>query len=334
MLQILIVCFELQSYTIISNNSRCETKKNVMKHKNIIYIIVATLALMATGCKKDGIYRPSEKISGFLEYYERTHQRYDSEHKQWIVIQKDSVKRHQTEKWVWKGKLLDRIDFYSDNSVSNSFAFIYDGRRLASAYISATKSRIEYEYDGKRLKTMTVKDKNGKTTATCSFDYDDKKLSSITVDGTFTGQKSDVDVEALALMPILGDRQVAYDLSECHKKNAGKKSETVYTIAWKGDNIKSITNSSDGSVISYRYDDKTNPLQGLLPTFLGVGRGETYAFGNKNNVISVESGGTKLSYSYTYSVGLPVSRSRNEIDHYTQGYRYVKTYITYYEYVE
>lgn len=305
-----------------------------MKRFFTTVVLIAVLCVMS-GCKKDGVYRPSQKLSGISEYFERTHQRYDNELKVWKVIHKDSTKRHQTEKWIWNDNRLDRIDFYSGNNVSNSLAFTYDGKRLVRAYISETKSGVEYHYNGKKLETMTVKNKNGETVATYEFKYDGKKISQITIDGNAVQTKSDIDIDALALLPVLGDAQSVHDLAECHKKDQAKKGETVYRIVWKGDNIKSISNASDGNTVTYRYDDKYNPLQGLMPTLIGVGENvDSYAFANKNNVISVDYGNSKLSYSYTYSEKLPVSRSRNEIDHYTQGYRYVDVYITYFEYIE
>ena len=79
-----------------------------MKRFFTTVVLIAVLCVMS-GCKKDGVYRPSQKLSGISEYFERTHQRYDNELKVWKVIHKDSTKRHQTEKWIWNGNRLDRI---------------------------------------------------------------------------------------------------------------------------------------------------------------------------------------------------------------------------------
>ncbi len=92
------------------------------------------------------------------------------------------------------------------------------------------------------------------------------------------------------------------------------------------------------ATITLEYDGRNSDIKQLIRllfTFNGEGGyANQYAFANKNNVVSANYGGEKWDYSYTYSDDIPVSRSRSVVDHYTQGYRYVETTITYYEYVK
>lgn len=308
-----------------------------MKRIIVCAAVTAAVLLMAA-CKKDGVYRPSDKLTGVLEYYERVHQRYDSETKMWNTIHKDSTARHTTEKWLWNGKQLARIDFYTGNTVSSSVAMVYDGKRLVRANVSATNSYIEYEYNGRHLSTMTLRNKKGEAEAVYTFEYDGNKVVRIAETLNAKGAKAmPDDIMDVALLPLVGDRQTARDIAKASCKKAGAKaSEQVYDIVWKGDNIKAVKDHESGNTLAtYKHDAKTNPLRGLLLTFNGEGGdANQYAFGNKNNIVSVDYGNEKLEYSYTYSGDLPVSRSRSVVDHYTQGYRYVETTINYFDYEE
>lgn len=311
-----------------------------MKSKKILITLLLVASLLPIGCKKDGIYRPSEKISGFSYYYERDHQRYNTEEKKWVTIQKDSVRRYTTEKWVWNDNQLNRIDLYDlgSNTPYCKLSFVYDGKRLTRLNISNTKHYVTYEYDGRQIARMTVHSQNGDTWADYSFGYDGKKISTVTVSGNYLTPKSDNNVDALALLPVLGDAMSAHNVASlCQKTKGSKSGETVLDITWKGNNIKSIKNHDSGlTEVTYTHDNKTNPLRGLLTSALpGINEmSHTCALGNENNIKSADYGTEKQSYSYTYSDDLPTSRSRSVVDHYTQGYRYVTTHITYYEYID
>lgn len=299
-------------------------------------IIIATLAaatMLIAGCKKDGIYRPSDKLARISEYYEKAHQRYDPETKLWRTIHKDSTARLDKEKWAWDGKQLHHIDIYSQGTKTGTVAFVYDGNRLARANFSATGLYAEYTYDGRKLSSVVVKNKKGETEMSETFEYDGKKISTIHV--TLPNTQL-VVYGAQALMPVLGDAQVTSDIAAAsHKAAASKALELVLDIAWKGDNIRSVTDRTTGGTTTYSYDDKTNPLRGLLTTLEGVGgQSNEYAFANRNNIIAANYGDQKMSYTFTYSTDLPTSRSRSVVNHYTQGYRYVETTIQYFEYVE
>ena len=298
---------------------------------------LAAAMLLTTACKKDGIYRPADKLSGISEYYEKLYQHYNSEKKQWETIRKDSTARQYTEKWLWNDKELQLIDVYQNGKKVSTVTFIYDGKRLARTNISYQNTYIEYEYDGSHLKTMTHKNKKGETMWTETFEYDGKRISSMTTSTTGTTTKAGHDFgHTLALQAVLGDATIARNIAENRRKNDGSKTtETIWDFEWKNDNIRSVTDRATGSKTTYRYDTKTNPLRSLLATMTGIGgNSNDYAFANRNNITVAESDGTKLSYSYTYSDDLPASRSQSIVDHYTQGYRYVETTIQYFEYVE
>lgn len=310
-----------------------------MKRFFALALAIAALCL-TTACKKDGVYKPSYKITAIYEYSAVEQQRYNNELKIWETYHKDSVKDHVVERWVWNGKKLDRIDLYRDNNnpsrVSNSLAFVYDGNRLSRINISSDKSHLEFEYDGRRLKEMRQYDNKGTLNLTYSFEYDGKKISTMALDGEFIPlKKGDLLAEFVAerLLPCEG-------VAEALNRKSGAKTQMTASFKWKGDNVSSITYSSGGKH-TFRYDTKTNPFQGLLAMIEmgGEAAGATYYFCNENNAVSityVDSDGDedKTSYSYTYSEDIPVSRSNVVISHYQQGYRSVTSQVTTFEYEE
>ena len=300
----------------------------------------AVILSLTVGCQKDGVYKPSYRISALYEYSAIEQQRYNNELKIWETYRKDSVKQHIVERWVWNGKKLERIDLYRDNSnpsrPSNSLGLVYDGNRLSRINLSSDKSYMECEYDGRRLKEMRHYDNKGKLDLTYTFEYDGKKVSKMTVDGEFIPLKNGDGLVEF----VTGRLLPCEDITEALARKSDAKTQMTATFKWKGDNVSSITYSSGGKH-SFRYDSKVNPLQGLLAMIAmdGEAAGASYYFRNENNVVSityVDSDGDedKTNYSYTYSDDIPVSRSNVVISHYQQGYRAVSSQVTTFEYDE
>ena len=310
-----------------------------MKRYIALTMAVAVLCLM-TACKKDGIYKPSYKVTALYEYSSVEQQRYLTDLKIWETYRKDSIKEHIVERWVWNGKKVERIDLHRDNNnpsrVSNSLAFVYDGNRLSRINISSDKSHLEFDYDGRKLKQMHHYDNKGTLGLTYSFEYSDKKISKMTVDGDIAPLKKG---DPIAL--FVAERLLPCEaMTEALTKSDNGKGQTTASFKWKGDNVSSVTYSS-GAKYTFRYDSKTNPFSGLLAMIAmgGEAAGSAYYFCNENNAVSityVDANGNedKTNYSYTYSKDIPVSRSNVVIDHYTQGYRTVTSQVTTFEYEE
>lgn len=324
---------------LFSKTPRYEIKNHNMKRFFALAAAAAALCLM-TACQKDGVYKPSQRITALYEFSSVEQQRYKSDLKIWETYHTDSVKRHIVERWVWNGKKLERIDLYHDdanpNRASNSLAFVYDGKRLERINISGDNSHLEFEYDGRHLKEMRQYDNKGNVELTYSFEYNGNKINKMTLDGDYiTLKKGD------PLATFIAERLLACEkLPETLLKNSDTKSQVTATFKWKGDNVSSAT-YSNGAKYTFRYDTKSNPFRGLLAmmSLNGEAAGASYYFCNENNAVTItfvdEDGDEeKTNYSYTYSDDIPVSRSNVVVDHYAQGYRTVTSHVTTFEYDE
>lgn len=321
---------------------------NNMIQKNIVVCaaIIAVLLVLAA-CKKDGVYKPGDKIAGFAEYSETDYQRYDSQKQQWITYRSDSVRRYTTEKWNWDGNQLNRIDFYtsaSSTSADHSLVFSYDGKRLQRIYNSKTKGYALCNYDGRNIKEMLFHDKNGKQTGSISFEHDGKRISAMTISGTAATKgdygASQDEMTRAALVFVAGDAGIAAESIKTLARERKTENGITLTLTWKNDNISRIEFSDGSQSASFTYDRNPNPMKGFLGTLVaGTTAHDMYLCCNANNTTSstiTASDGSKdvLNYSYTYSGELPVSRSRSVVDHYAQGNRIVYSYVTYYQYVD
>ena len=307
--------------------------------------------LVLTACRKDGVYKPSNKIASFAVYSETDYQTYDSEKHIWKTYRSDSVRRYTAERWNWDGNQLNRIDFYNQSSATSadhSLAFSYDGKRLQRIYNSKTKGYALCNYDGRNITEMLFHDKNGKQTGAISFEHDGKHISAMTISGTIAAKGNDGaaqdEMARLALAFVTGDAGIAGESVQMLAKElvggAKAQGDVTLTLTWKDDNVSRIDFSDGSQSASYTYDRKPNPMKGFLGTMVaGTTAHDMYLCCNANNTTSstiTDGNGNKdvLNYSYTYSGDLPVSRSRSVVEHYAQGNRIVYSYVTYYQYVE
>lgn len=306
--------------------------------KSLFATSVIVLALLASACKKEGIYKPVKQISSKYEYSERSSQRYDATTKMWRTISVDSVPRHRTEGWNWSDGKLQKIDYYESGVIDHSIAFVYDGNRMIRINNGEDGSHTECVYDGKYLSEMQFYNKQGKPLRTMTFSHDGKEITKITISSGSKGSDYGVSAsEQFVLRTLTGNTLCEKALSS---ESAKGNDNVELTLTWNKGNIKTIAYSKPEMTVTYTHDNKSNPLGGLFSSLVsGASAHDQFTFGNKNNItsssISYSNGNSeKQNYSYTYSEDLPTSVSQSIIDNYTTGYRYVYTYITMLEYNE
>ena len=129
--------------------------------KTLTILAIACVAFVFTGCQKDGVYNPSKKISKI--YYTST-----------------SGNKSLDQIWTWNEKLLDKIDFYYDGTVSHSYNFTYDGNRLTRMNDYKLNEYVEYKYDGNHLSETNVFS-GGNLRYIYKFSYKSGKLESMTL---------------------------------------------------------------------------------------------------------------------------------------------------------
>ena len=301
-----------------------------MKRK--IFFVAIVLSVFLAGCKKEGVYNPKYKISGFSEYSQVDYQRYLESRHTWESYRVDSTKVHRTERWDWKDGKLSGINYFIDGKIDLTLSCEYDGKRLEKIRNTKNGSIAVYFYDGKSLSSIRFVDKNGNVEHTMHFNYDDGKISSIDVVAPGKGEGALRTTEALENV-VLGQLLPGGEKIVVPAKGASNNDYSV-TLAWKDDNIQSATNTQSQMTVKYKYDKFDNPYKGFLGTIL---TDAGYAFANKNNVTSIEypdNTADNIHYSYTYSENIPVTRVESRIDNYAAGYRNIVTTIIYFDYFE
>ncbi len=324
-----------------------------------ILFIVAALALLvgASSCKKEmeGKYAPKQKIQAV--YQERAS--YDDGE---LSYQEPKFK---SEEWEWKKDLLDHIvyfdqTFYESNEgeyvtelealYTQLFTYDDDSRLVKSEILGFVNMMATYEYDGKYLNTMTVKE-NGELLVSYKFNHDGKKITSfdLTLGDDFIDMDKKVmrQLERVSPLRFVLDAEPAAKVMAatqvCAKRfaKAGCKGNAVlhFDMTWDGDNVVRVVTNYMGDMLQYDfvYDGKNNPYYNLFEVAnLENNSFMPYMVLCKNNVTKVtltqtmdgESETETEEYTYTYNgKDYPTSK---KIDETWDNDRYVQT--DYYEY--
>lgn len=231
--------------------------------KAFVLMAVAAVAMCATSCKKDGVYKPGKQIAQILRVHDAD----------------GSTSPYET--WVWNGNLLDSITYHwlVSNGEPGIETFTYDGNRLvASDY---RDGHATYIYDGKRLVRIAFVDTNPRyvsSTVTYDFEYDGKQVSTIIVT---THAETAAKAQPISMLRMLLPEPVCeqirrdgqHDIDEAAALDAKKVSDIVrtYKLTWEGSNVVKVEVESHRlnettaytSVIEMTYDDMNSPYRGL-----------------------------------------------------------------------
>ena len=289
-----------------------------------IITVVALVAVMSVGifnaCEKDGVYKPKKKIVIILNQY---------------GIGEEKL---LSERWIWNNNKLSKIEYengyyevfeYKKNQISKIIGrngdyqnFTYNGSKISEIeyFFNNTLWLMEFEYSGDKISKIII-EKDGDFEYNEDYDYVSKSL---------INEKSNV-------LRLILPEQILQNITKISLKNQKNKKKSIEKITktckftWKENNIEQIIieQSDNGKIlytetIKYTYDDKINPMYGLLS--------EEISSLSKNNVTKMTSTNSnnytyEYNYTYVYKDNFPTEMTSTSI---FDSYKYIVT--TYYEY--
>lgn len=230
--------------------------------KTFLILAIACIALLMSSCQKEGVYNPNKKISKI--YTTITTNPIAPETP--IVL----TPKYLSESWTWNGKLLEKIDYYSENSdqPKRTVTFTYDSKKRVSA-VNTVGSHAEYTYDGKELSEAKyyVLDNLYKT---YKFTHSNGKISEIkitTEDIGIIDKNTDVNLMQFVL-PLQICQAIDNAQKESMTKSGIKGSITgTTTFTWEKGNItQSVYKDETGyeQTFTGEYDQYKNPYYGMF----------------------------------------------------------------------
>lgn len=289
--------------------------KMSMVKRLLFFIFTAALAaLLATSCEEDrgGVYQGNNGggLATGKKLVKETRQRYTRYDAN--TSYEHTSGRFEGCKIQWSGnKITDVINCYYEHGalVEKSFGvqFIYDGDNLSEirSQSSDFQKNIYFTYSNGHIaeiyETYVGDGYSGWKRHTMTYSSDDH----------------------------LQEMTRTYDDGRTRR----------YIFTWSGDNIASVQQFSNGSLMStinYTYDNKKSAYSEMPEWFavLDIDDIDYWEYLSANNVIMESwADGDEVentSYVYTYEGDYPVKRVENSYsDNYTQ-----RTYTTYYEYAD
>lgn len=285
---------------------------------------VAAVALCATSCKKDGVYKPGKQIAKI------------------VYIDDEDGTTEPYETWNWDGKLLKSITYHwlSDaNGEPCVETFTYDGNRIVASDFD--DGHTTYTYDGKRLSSFefTWGDTSlWRSTVVYSFEYEGDRISTITQSGHTVTPEKRLPMGMLRMMlpePVCQQiqRDGQREAAEAAKLGAKNVVDIVrtYKLTWEGSNIAKVEcecRSNDELIYTttevMTYDDMHNPFMDLHDE-TRMFYIDMYVSFCSNNVLTwnkyygAESNTPEYSSTYTYKYdedGYPVEYVLMEVGPY------------------
>ncbi len=294
------------------------------------------MVMLLVSCHKEGVYNPTKKISRiFSTLSNHYHSEYGDDNY--------NSGKQLSEVWTWNKKTLDRIDYYSNNTIFSTVYYTYDKNRLVKMR-DGDDLYCEYKYDGNYLKEVNVYMDN-EMVQSYKITHDKSKWSKIewNVYSDYY-MKSDKGEVLNPLRFVLSD-EICQNMKElekkCYARKGGKGSWMVtYDLTWEKSNVsKMVVTESDGSIYTYtyQYDNKNNPFCGCY----GIGAWgdglEVCDMMSKNNMIKSEEQGPdgyyRNEWDFSYEGKYPISR-RHTYSHSGDGYSYSSTQLLEYEYTK
>lgn len=275
--------------------------------KKILTILaIACVAFIFAGCQKDGVYNPSKKISKI--YYTST-----------------SGNKSLDQIWTWNEKLLDKIDFYYDGTVEETYRFNYDKNRLTrmDRYAYGNVHSIEYKYDGNHLSEANVFS-SGSLRYIYKFTYKSGKLESMTCTSTSKGVKEETKIHPLYFVfgPEISQCIEKSEKALAEKHNGKSIDIETYKFTWKNGEVSQCVISyqdDDYSEYTYKYtyDKKKNPFSGALINLYPEGNMVDGSLSKHNitkiDLTSMEGESEVIKFDYSYKDNYPISKRKTSI---------------------
>ena len=251
-----------------------------------------------TSCKKDGVYRPDEKIAAI---YTSSYWVYGGET---IMLSEKTL----TEKWTWGKKDLEQITLHSGNTVFATLTFSYDKGKLSEIMTTGKNSSSKAVFSYKNSKLTRVENFEGSTLMYVYevVEREKGKITKVEVSmDELINKSADAKIlkEQMAIVSRFFFPENAFDqlfeiLEKSDSKALGKPITITYT--YSGDNI--ITSNMDGEIINYQHDTKNNPYYKSFYVENDI------AF-SKNNIVATTVGNSTTTYEYKYDNDWPIERT-------------------------
>jgi hypothetical protein len=320
-------------------------------------LVFVSINLFTTCKKKDGVYKPKEKISKI--YYELV--QYDSLGK--LDTNGLNIKRTLKEIWRWDKKKLMQIE---SGDRGWSWDFVYKGNQVTKIesgdatvnFIYKDKSDLDkievLDEQDRTLLIITVKERSGdKITKLLYETYthpDEKSLKN----GTSLSDRLE------PVMRVMFGNNVGETLfsnmtnnEKMHKATTIEK--TSVDLTYQGNNVLKAQWTYENDPLpliytyTYTYDSKVNPYYRAIGLMLDADVYEVTTQGlynlfscSENNIIgyekAIDTNKTAMKYQYEYNKNdFPVKQTR--VEEYTSygtshSYKYTRHYIYHYEYVD
>lgn len=303
--------------------------------KFTLLVAVLALGLFFVSCNKEGQFTPKNKIDRVCYSGSSKYEVYVGGY--WNTESSSTTSKYVQEIWDWDGKMLKSISHYnSSGNLSYTENYEYDGKRLASiTWGDADRYTVSYE-NGK----ISSIDGYAGTEKMVSyvFSHEKGKISRITV--TDYGAKksgfSPLPVNALRFFIQSADIQSIGETMAKFSSKMNTKDIETWTIdfEWDGKNVSKVTylEGAYKETCEYKYDNKLNPYYGLFD----ISEYDALDILSKNNVTRYvaddsENDHWERDFIYTYDGKLPTMQTCSYSNNYGD-YRYSYTNITYYEY--
>lgn len=300
--------------------------------KILVSLLLISMVVTFSSCKKEGVYKPKEKISRIYR---------DSGYGEGKKLR---------EVWNWEKKQLQRIDHYYDGDLEWSEEFTYNKKgqiERVDDYINSEYT--EYTYDGRKLSKATYYE-DGSIEAEYVFKHDGKiitgkKITEVEVTYFDSSRRnSRLMNEGYNPLRMLLHENNYQTLKKAIENLPASRSMVTVKLEWEKKNVSKIevTSGSYRYTVELKYDDKLNPLKNffsLYPEEALADEGD-YSL-SKNNVVEerfIDDNETEIhKYSYSYDGKFPTVQrytySYEDYDWYEDEYYTVtRTVSTYYEY--
>lgn len=310
------------------------------KHLSLVTImLILSMIFGFTSCKKEGIYKPKEKISKIhYEYSEKYY--YGGE-----LTHNYSSSKRLSEKWNWQGKKLMQIEHsdwpYNFSYKGNQLEKIEYGDIIATfTYNKSLYEKIEIKENDKDILIITVDQREGDNITrfffeifyeSNDFDYMSNKASKVNE----TAANSRIEPILQIVLPRHFTNFVSKNIDKKRQKSIVSDRYTVEMKYEKNNVVEQKIIDSDGNFETYifTYDTKKNPYYKSIHTSIDGGDGNTFVQ-SENNILTTydkDSPEDIRKYVYEYDGDYPKTRTEN----YSSGdewFRSERTYTYYYEY--
>jgi hypothetical protein len=312
-----------------------------------VFLITTAVLVLATvfsfvSCKKEGVYKPKEKISKI--YYEYSRKYYSNG----TLVDSYLSGKSLSERWHWKGKKLMQVETGNDWP----YNFVYKGNQLEKIecgeieatfiYNKSLYEKIEVKEQDQNILVITVDQRDGNDNITRFFFdiyYDNEGWEIM-----FKNRKGNDNIQSIsAIEPILKMFLPDYFINSL-AKNAVKKRQkaivsercTVELIYDKNNVVEQkiiYPEDDDSETYIFTYDNKKNPYYKSIHTSIeGIEEGTFIQ--SENNIFTMydkDYPEDVTKYEYEYDNDFPVKRVEKYISEWGS-YYYEYTYIYYYEY--